>query len=483
MTTTASSSGSSTASLRLAACLLLAAPSGACIGTPSASEGTQGTDPTQGSGGTTASTEAESTGPSTGLDASDTGVDDTGAEPVCGDGVVGAGEACDDGNATDGDGCSARCQHEPCAIEWAAHHPLGSWEWNAVTLPMALDGDDLVMAHLRGPGGPLDTGLTRASTTDGAVLSSLELSLLPDDDYAQSLALDPSGDLFLGNSDYGNGQLHVRRLSPAGKEQWVATRSNEAYPIGLRTTSRGSLVLVASRGITNEDTDAVVVGLDPASGAELWVRTLGGQTAPNGYSLDYAAGLVVDAQDRMFVLVDEYVDWDTRVPVVVALSPEPGAEPLWRAPLLDMPGRALVPWTLALGPDGLLVGLVFEESPLRSWVVGVDAETGEARWVVESAEIDGLPASELGLAVATSADRVLVTGYGRDARERLQGYVLGLDLEGGVVCTNTLGPDGELAWVPASVVGGSDGSFHVAGYRSPNTTGEVPLELLLARVH
>jgi cysteine-rich repeat protein len=34
------------------------------------------------------------------------------AQPVCGNGVLEAGEQCDDGNVTDGDGCSSHCQVE-----------------------------------------------------------------------------------------------------------------------------------------------------------------------------------------------------------------------------------------------------------------------------------------------------------------------------------------------------------------------------------
>ena len=36
------------------------------------------------------------------------------SEPVCGNGVVEAGETCDDGNTVNGDGCSATCQVETC---------------------------------------------------------------------------------------------------------------------------------------------------------------------------------------------------------------------------------------------------------------------------------------------------------------------------------------------------------------------------------
>jgi cysteine-rich repeat protein len=38
--------------------------------------------------------------------------DDTTGGPICGDGVVDAGEQCDDGNAVNGDGCSSACTTE-----------------------------------------------------------------------------------------------------------------------------------------------------------------------------------------------------------------------------------------------------------------------------------------------------------------------------------------------------------------------------------
>ncbi|GEM_PF-379005 len=41
---------------------------------------------------------------------------DDGAQPVCGNNIVEAGEQCDDGNTTDGDGCQASCQPTPAPI-------------------------------------------------------------------------------------------------------------------------------------------------------------------------------------------------------------------------------------------------------------------------------------------------------------------------------------------------------------------------------
>jgi cysteine-rich repeat protein len=34
--------------------------------------------------------------------------------PICGNGIIEAGETCDDGNYASGDGCSADCQVEKC---------------------------------------------------------------------------------------------------------------------------------------------------------------------------------------------------------------------------------------------------------------------------------------------------------------------------------------------------------------------------------
>ncbi len=51
-----------------------------------------------------------------------------GTDPVCGDGLLGAGEVCDDGNSDGGDGCSAACTVEPgftCEGEPSVCTPVG----------------------------------------------------------------------------------------------------------------------------------------------------------------------------------------------------------------------------------------------------------------------------------------------------------------------------------------------------------------------
>ncbi len=48
-----------------------------------------------------------------GVDDDGDGQIDEGCPPVCGNGIVEAGEQCDDGNLVDGDGCSSTCQIEP----------------------------------------------------------------------------------------------------------------------------------------------------------------------------------------------------------------------------------------------------------------------------------------------------------------------------------------------------------------------------------
>src|SRR5690242_1897898 len=55
---------------------------------------------------------------------------------VCGNAVVEAGEDCDDGNTTSGDGCSATCLFEGCALtgSWHSSNAL-EIEWTLVEAP------------------------------------------------------------------------------------------------------------------------------------------------------------------------------------------------------------------------------------------------------------------------------------------------------------------------------------------------------------
>ncbi|WP_245678426.1 hypothetical protein [Chondromyces crocatus] len=109
--------------LHVASCALVSGLSDFEIATSEGDEEGETTAPpggSDGSGGATSSSTVTTTGGATSGDAGGStsaagGSGGTGGEtpaPVCGDGILDAGESCDDSNVTPGDGCSIECAVE-----------------------------------------------------------------------------------------------------------------------------------------------------------------------------------------------------------------------------------------------------------------------------------------------------------------------------------------------------------------------------------
>jgi cysteine-rich repeat protein len=277
----------------------------------------------------------------------------TGApDPVCGDGVVDPGEDCDDGNEHDDDGCLASCELGPCAWEWVRREPALTNERSWLVLsPMALDADGPWIAHQTDPEGERGTRLLHAGT-DGSSLTSHDLDLTPGDDYIYGVALDSSGDVFLGHARFAAETIEIRRIQPDGGELWVHSHDSFGYLAGLELAANADLILVTSTEVSATDRDVLIVAIDPADGNERWMQTYSGAVAGNGYSFDYGAGLALDEQGRRYVSINEYVDWDTVAPVVAAYAPGDSGEPLWVTRVVDMPLRSSSPEYQRSSPDG-----------------------------------------------------------------------------------------------------------------------------------
>jgi hypothetical protein len=190
---------------------------------------------------------------------------------------------------------------------------------------------------------------------------------------------------------------------------------------------------------------------------------------------------------------DQYIDWDTLAPVVVAFNPDGDPTPLWSTQVLDMPGRQPQIQGLAIGPASGPAGnvaVVFqrEDGTQKFWVASLDAETGTVEFVVERDDF-GLP-DQLSRVrtVAVTDERVLAAGTwvaSIDGLEVYQGFVLGLDFTGALVCVGTIDdydPQQHFtddSFLPAQLLATQAGLF-LAGYVYAYNAGEA--DLLLAKI-
>lgn len=445
---------------------------------PSTGDGTDATTTTEAG---TDSSESDTT-------ESDTGETDTTGEPppICGDAVVDPGEACDDGNLEDGDGCTASCEVGPCGFEWFTRELVATGVFE-VSTPLVLDGEDLVVAHQLGESAA-QTGLVRASAADGLAFASAELPFGPGNSWPDALARGPGGELFLARVGTAE-MVEVHRLAGDGSIEWTIARPTRRSIPDLQMSPSGELLLVNTIDNGPMDDQVELAALDPADGSELWAHAFGGPTAPNGFSSDRAAALALADDGRTFVGYDEYIDWDTLAPVVVAFDPGGDPMPLWSTQVLLMPSRQPQIQALAIGPSGN-VGVIFqrEDGTQKFWIASLDAETGAVDFVVERDDF-GLPDQlSRARAVAVTEDRVLTAGTwvtDIDGLDVYQGFVLGLDFAGEMVCLGTI-DDYEAvqhftddSFLPGHLLASESGIW-LAGYAYAYNAGEV--DLLLAKI-
>jgi hypothetical protein len=251
----------------------------------------------------------------------------------------------------------------------------------------------------------------------------------------------------------------------------------------------GELVLVNTVDNGPMDDQVELVALDPIDGGQLWAHAFGGPMAPNGFSSDRAAALVLAEDGRAFVGYDQYLDWDTLAPVVVAFNSDGDPVPLWSTQVLDMPGRQPQIHGIAIGPSGN-VAVVFqrEDGTQKFWIASLDAQTGVVEFVVERDDF-GLPDQLSRVrAVAVTEDRVLAAGTwvtDIDGVDVYQGFVLGLDLAGERVCLGTIDdydPEQHFtndSFLPAELLA-SESGVYLAGYVFGYTAGQA--DLLLAKI-
>lgn len=285
--------------------------------TPTGNEPTSGVDPTTG----------------------DTGFEPP--EPACGNGFIEDDEQCDDGNRDDADGCNNACQ-VPCGLDFA-------------TLALPPTDESVVTAdHVvaTADGGAVLVGLLREITTDQRGNEQIEPDVAqamhfdaagrvvwttnvdnPDGGLSpEAVAVDGDGNIVIaatGDDPDGTDGIFVVKLAVAdGEELWRHTFAGDIADeddaaTGVAVTAQGDVVVSGQARVGEGDNDVWVRRLAAADGTEVWTSTYSG-AGTGMFSTDDGGPVTVDADGQVWVLGLEYVDFETRPPVLLRFAADGG---------------------------------------------------------------------------------------------------------------------------------------------------------------
>ena len=243
-----------------------------------------------------------------------TGPDDTTMiePPVCGDGVLGAGEACDDGNVVDGDCCSADCSvgpAEPGQACWTVRIE-GSKNGADRGAGVVVDGADnvYVLAAVVDSIAQSDILVRKYDPGPVSLWTQQYDGGVNGTDAGGALAGDAAGFMIaLGRQTVTQGEPGVGWLSkctPNGQVLWTFTDAGLAGGDIALAGDGGDFVVA---GVIKQGSDSnALVRKYADGGAELWTEVYAG--AAN--KTDYASGVAVDGAGNIVVVGREFVDAD-----------------------------------------------------------------------------------------------------------------------------------------------------------------------------
>jgi cysteine-rich repeat protein len=485
---------------RLAALVL--APLLACAEPPigeTGGESSSGSSSGSSSSGDAPTTDADASTGSSG-DA-ETGTTDPGFDPptpACGNGYLEADEECDDANTEDGDACTAACQI-PCGLEreWIELAPTAESDIAGLRVVAAPDGGIVVVGRIQEvtvdqegnpDAGPLQ-GLVVAY--DAAGDKRWERRLGPDmgDLELRDGAVDAAGDIALVGTIAADDKrdIWVARLAAEdGAELWSVTVDGELdgsddLGTGVAVAPDGDVVATGQVRNADKDDDIWVRKLAAADGAPVWTTTWSG-TADNGFSTDDGGPVAVAADGSVYVLVREYVDFETAEATLLKFGDD--GDPLWEVrPLADGSPHEHDPGAVATSPEGepLIVVQRFGAAP-TFWVYRYTA-MGEQVWALDRGdfEVAGEDWSAEGLGVAADGEVVIGGSWLDDVTlaktEWYEAWIARLEPDGTKRCQVSYRAPGEdlvpPSLLPADFAAGPEGTALAAGARSEN--GEASL--------
>ncbi|MCA9653978.1 MAG: hypothetical protein KC501_28915 [Myxococcales bacterium] len=419
--------------------LLAALALGACPADepPATTNGSSGDETGPATDGTTTMVSADESG-SSGDDAS------TGAN-TCGNGMLEPGEVCDDGNTTSGDGCSATCQPESCAMVWSWTEPVDDGDPGANDTTVDGTGNVYVVGDTPGPS---DNDIWVAKwNPDGSQAWSQRIDSGNGIDVGLGIAVDEAGEVYIAGRVAGDGDaMYYARLASAdGSEVWAIT-IDSMFPgeddigVDAALTPDGDVVVAGRLRVGDGDDDLWLSRRAGADGSEVWATTWSG-VGDGTFSTDRVGDLDVGPDGNVWVTVREHVAFDTQDVVLLGYDAN-GNQTVSFSPLADGLSHTDDPVGVAAYEGGAYFGAVRSSAVAvyLAWLFEVDA-SGAELWSIDQDQWLGTIGDEYVLrSVDARPDGTVMLGgdFRREAmksdHEWREAWVMQLDPAGDEVC-------------------------------------------------
>ncbi len=288
-------------------------------------------------------------------------------EAVCGNGYVEGDEHCDDANDDNDDECTNACQIR-CGLDWSGTVSPPTGESLIDPRAVARDADDNVIV----------VGFLREVTTDqkgnetaaddeviaikldgaGVEVWRREIGEATGDLVVAGLAVDDAGDLFVsatGDGPNGDDDIFVYKLAGAdGELLWThahdsAVDNAEDEAFGIAVGGDGHPVVSGQVRVAEGDDDIFVRKLDGDTGEPLWSETWSG-VGNALYSSDNGGPVAVHDDGTVYVLGQEYVDFQILYVVLLRFATDGGAPESIYTPMIEGGTQEYAP--LDVGVDG-----------------------------------------------------------------------------------------------------------------------------------
>ncbi|GEM_PF-1684395 len=262
-------------------------------------------------------------------------------EAACGDGYVWTGtEDCDGDNDGDPDGadasdvntCNDTCEHI-CRVEWQAVGSVENANYiNGVNTVTDSDGNVYTASDKMGAA-DIDIWLAKYDNT-GTQVWEVMIDNTGDDSVAD-LALDATGNIAIVGKTAGTDGTDILAGLYAGADGakiWAITHDGDLdggddLGAGVVVAPSGDIIVSGQVRNAAGDDDVWVRSCAAADGAEQWVSTWSG-TPDNNFSIDKAGPVAVDSTGIVYVLANEYVDFENRHATLLKF-PAAGGDAIW----------------------------------------------------------------------------------------------------------------------------------------------------------